>query len=262
MKMTLLELTQDILNSMDSDEVNTISETVESDQVAQIVKTTYFELISRRDWPHLKELFQLDGLSDSNIPTHMKLPARIVEMREVNYDKRKNGETRTKQESVEYLTPERFLWYTNARNLDASNITEVTDISGVKVLIRTDTAPTYWTSFDDEYIIFDSYDSAVDSTMQQSKSQCFGIRQPAWTVSDSFTPDLPDDAFPLLLAEAKSIAQFQVRQFQDQAAVAQAQRQRFRMSRKSWAAHKQTRYPNYGRRTHSRGTPPKDGYNG
>ena len=257
MKMTLLELTQDILNSMDSDEVNTISETVESDQVAQIIKTTYYELISRRDWPHLKELFQLNGLSDSNLPTHMKLPDRIVEMREVKYEKRKAGETRIKYDDVKYLTPEEFLWYTNSRNSGESNIQTVTDISGVTVLIKNDVAPTYWTSFDDEYIIFDSFDSGIDSTLQQSKTQCFGIRQPTWTVADSFTPDLPDDAFPLLLAEAKSVAQFQVRQFQDAAAVQQAQRQRFRMSRKSWAAHKQDRYPNYGRRLNKGGMPPR-----
>lgn len=248
MKMTLLEIVTDILNSMDSDEVNTISETIESDQVAQIVKTSYYELISRRDWPHLKELFKLDALADSNIPTHMKLPARIVEMREVKYDKKKLGETRTKYTDVKYLTPEEFLWYTNGRNLDSSNIVEVTDLSGVKLLIRNDTAPTHWTSFDDEYIVFDSYDSAVDSTLQNSKTQCFGIRQPTWTVSDGFYPDLPDDAFPLLLAEAKSISQLQVRQFQDVASAQQAQRQRFRMSRKSWAAHKNDRYPNYGRK--------------
>lgn len=36
MKLTLLEIVQDILNSMDSDEVNTISETIESDQIAQM----------------------------------------------------------------------------------------------------------------------------------------------------------------------------------------------------------------------------------
>ena len=248
MKMTLLEIVQDILNSMDSDEVNTISETIESDQVAQIVKTTYYELISRRDWPHLKELFQLDGLGNTALPSHMKLPSRIVEMREVKYDVRKTGETRKKFMDVKYLTPEEFMCYTNARNSDETNILEVTDTSGALLLIKNDQAPTYWTSFDDEHIVFDSYDSAVDTTMMTSKSQCFGIRQPVWTVDDTFVPDFPDDAFPLLLAESKAIAQFQVRQFQDSTAAVQAQRQRFRMSRKSWAAHKQSRYPNYGRR--------------
>ena len=248
MKMTLLDIVQDILNSMDSDEVNSISETVEADQVAQIVKTTYYELISRRDWPHLKELFSLDGLSDNDYPTYFKIPSRIIEMREFKYDVKKTGETRRKFKEIKYLTPEDFLCYTNARNSDADNIREISDISGVKLLIRDDNAPTYWTSFDDEYIVCDSYDSAVDSTLQESKNQCFGIREPLWTAEDTFIPDLPEDAFSLLLAEAKSIAQFQIRQFADQASVAQARRQRFRMSRKSWKAMAGTRYPNYGRK--------------
>ena len=40
-KMTLLAMVQDILNDMDGDEVNSISDTVEAEQVAQIIKTTY-----------------------------------------------------------------------------------------------------------------------------------------------------------------------------------------------------------------------------
>ena len=249
MKMTLLEIVTDILNSMDSDEVNTISETIESDQVAQIVRTCYYELISRRDWPHLKELFKLDASGTSDRPSHMVLPSRIVEMRELKYDCKKSGETNRKWKDIKYLTPEEFMCYTNARNLDSSNIIEVTDTSGATILIKNDAAPTYWTSFDDENIVFDSYDSGIDTTLVSSKTQCFGIRQPSWTKDDSFYPDLPDDAYPLLLAESKAVAQFQVRQFNDQAAITQAQRQRFRMSQKSWGAHKQNRYPNYGRKT-------------
>jgi len=47
---------------MDSDEVNSINDSVEALQVAQIIKTTYFNIIDGRDWPWLKELFKLTGL--------------------------------------------------------------------------------------------------------------------------------------------------------------------------------------------------------
>jgi len=53
MKLTLLEIVQDIMNDMDGDEVNAISDTIESQQVAQIVKTTYLEMMANRNWPHL-----------------------------------------------------------------------------------------------------------------------------------------------------------------------------------------------------------------
>jgi len=44
-KMTVLEIVQDILNDIDGDEVNSIDDTLESEQVAQIVKSTYDAII-------------------------------------------------------------------------------------------------------------------------------------------------------------------------------------------------------------------------
>ena len=247
MKMTLLEMVTDILNSMDSDEVNTITETVESDQVSQIIKTTFFELIADRDWAHLKELFELDESGTTARPTHMSPPERISEVREVNYNKVKTGETRKKYDAVKYMEPEKFLVLSNARNSDEANIDVIEDSTGVEILIKNDKAPEYWTSFDDHNMVFDSYDSAVDTTLVSSKTQCWGLREPTWTNSDSFTPDLPPDAFPFFLAEAKTACQFQVRQFNDSVSSNVAQKQRMRMSRKNWKTAKQTRYPNYGR---------------
>ena len=73
-KLTLLQMTQDILNDMDSDPVNSIDDTDESIQVAQIVKTTYFNITSQRDWPFLRTLSALTGLGDTNNPTKMQIP--------------------------------------------------------------------------------------------------------------------------------------------------------------------------------------------
>ena len=42
MKMTLLDITQSILSAMDSDYANSIGDTVEAEQVATIVKETYY----------------------------------------------------------------------------------------------------------------------------------------------------------------------------------------------------------------------------
>ena len=260
-KLTLLEITQDILNSMDSDQVSTITETIESDQVAQIIKTTYYELLDRRDWPHLKELFQLTVATASQ-PTHMLIPDTIVEVREVRYNKIKDGETRDRYELIEYLHPEDFLRHINSRNSDASNIDSITDDSGVTLLIVNDKQPEFYTSFDDETLVFDAYNATDEGAgteyLKDTKTQCFGLRQPTWTADDSFVPDLPIEAFSLLVAEAKAVAQFQVRQFVDQKAEQQAQRQRFRMSRKSWKAHKQDRYPDYGFKRARRSVPPRD----
>ena len=60
-KMNLLAMTQDILSDMDSDEVNSITESVEALQVAQIIKTTYYNIIDGKDYAFLYELFQMDA---------------------------------------------------------------------------------------------------------------------------------------------------------------------------------------------------------
>ena len=46
-KLTLLNMTQNILSEMDSDEVNGIADTVESTQVAHIIETMYYDLTAR-----------------------------------------------------------------------------------------------------------------------------------------------------------------------------------------------------------------------
>ena len=48
-KQTLLEMTQHILSSMDSDSVNSYAETIESEQVATVIKDAYFNLINNLD---------------------------------------------------------------------------------------------------------------------------------------------------------------------------------------------------------------------
>ena len=52
MKYTLLAIVQEILSDMDSDEVNSIDDTVESQQVASIVRSAYMAIMSNRNWAH------------------------------------------------------------------------------------------------------------------------------------------------------------------------------------------------------------------
>ena len=59
--MTLLEMVQSLLSSLEGDNVNSISDTQEALQVAQVVKDTYFSLISRRYWSFMEFTTVLDG---------------------------------------------------------------------------------------------------------------------------------------------------------------------------------------------------------
>lgn len=247
-KLTLLDMVQDILSDMDSDEVNSIDDTPDSLQVAGIIKSSFYDIIDSKDsWPHLRTLMFLDASGDTDKPTHMKLPQTVKALEIVKYNKVKSGETQAKFRDIAYLYPDEFLHIVNTYNNDNDNVDLVTDFSGTTFPIKNDQAPIYWTSFDDEWLVFNSYDSAVDSTLQQSKTQCVAYRSPAWEVSDGFTPDLPDEAFSRLLAEAKAACFARLKQLTDNKSEQQAIRQRNAMSRKSWRAAGGIRMPNYGR---------------
>ena len=206
-KMTLLDLTQDILSDMDSDEVNSISDTVESLQVAKIVKETYYFLIDNKVVPELHSLYTVDSITDNTRPTIMKLPTDATLLEWVKYDSVALGDSSPTYRDISFLEPKDFLDVTNSRAVDDDAVDSMTDIgSSTKILIRNDQAPNYWTTFDDEHMVFDAYDSEVDTTLQSSKTQAFGQKEPSWTMSDTFVPDLDASSFTMLLNEAKSQA--------------------------------------------------------
>lgn len=246
MKKTLLQLTQDILNDMDADEVNSINDTIESQQVAVIVRTCYEELISNRNWPHLKQLIQIEHSGDVNKPTHMRAPDNLKEMEELLYDKSKDGSK--KFDRVTYLSPTEFLLYIRNRNTDNANVIVVNDVNGVELNIVNDKAPDYYTTFDDEYLVFDSYNSAVDDALKKSKTQCVAYIMPTWEHVDSHVPNLPSEAFSLLFEESKSTAFFNLKQMVNDKAEQKAGRQNRWLSRKAWRIQGGIQYPNYGRK--------------
>jgi len=247
-KQTLLDITQDILSDMESDEVNSITDTVESLQVAQIIKSTYYNIVDGLEWPWLKSLYTLTGLGDVTKPSHVQIPELVIEVLWVKYNKRTSTDTFDRFSTVTYKTPSEFTALCEQRLSDAPTVTVVTDPSGLSLNILNNTAPTYYTSFDDNYIVFDSFDSAVDSTLQTSKTQCFGKRHPAFTLSDTFTPDLPVQMFTYLLNEAKATCFSTLKQTINTKAEQHSVSQRRRMSQQAWKISKGIKYPNYGRK--------------
>lgn len=248
-KKTLLEITQDILSDIDGDEVNSIDDTIESVRVANIVKSTYESLMTHRNWPHTRKLVQVEASGNNALPTHMTLQDNIKEISLVNYDKAKitDGSRRVIQE-VKYIDQDDFLRVCNGRdNTKANYITVIDPPTLTNLTIRTDTGPTYFTSFDDRVLIFDSYDSGVDSTLQKSKIQVYAYTIPDWVHADDAIPDLPELAFSLLVEEAKSRCALRISQQPDQKAEQESQRQSKWLARKDKRVAGGIKFPNYGR---------------
>jgi hypothetical protein len=246
-KMTLLEMTQDILSDMDSDEVNSINDSVESLQVAQIIKSTYYNIIDGRDYDFLYELFQLEASGNSDRPTHMKLPENIIDLKYIKYNTRKSTDTKDKYVKIKYLMPEDFMEIVDKRDSSKSDVTVVTDATGISINIKNDKAPEYFTSFDDENLVFDAYDSVLDTTLQKNKTQCHGKRSVTFTLLDTFTPDLPVQMFTYLLAEAKSNCFATLKQLPNAKAEQVSVSQKRRMSQDAWRLKNGIHYQNYGR---------------
>ena len=248
MRMTLLDMVQDILSEMDSDEVNSFSDTIEAEQVAQVIKTTYMEMMSNRNWPHLKKLIQLPSSTLTTLPTHQKLGVDVKELTMVKYDVRKGSETKRVYKDIKYLPPEDFLQKTNSRDSDETDSQLIVDPTGVELILKTNKAPEYFTSFDEEVLVFDSYDNTAGSTIVTARFQCQGYVMPTWVAKDHAYPDLPSEAFAALLEEAKSVCFHTLKQSNNDKAEQKARRQQRWLSQKAWAVADNELYPDYGRK--------------
>lgn len=248
MSKTLLEIVQDILSSIDGDEVNSITDTSEAEQIARIVRQSYNDIMSRTNWPSSRRAVALTPRSDSNFPTHMILNENVKELISIFYNMADLGDTRREYREIKYLDPDDFLRKINVRNNDEATVDIVADDSGIELLIQNNKDPEYYTSFNDTDLVFDSYDAQVDSTLQEGKFQAQAFIIPAFNLTDSFVPDLPVDAFSFLEEEATSRAQFKLRQIQDVKSEQSSLKNSRRLSRKAWRTNGGIRYPDYGRK--------------
>ena len=246
-KPTLLEITQDVLNDISGDEVDSINDTVESIQTAAIVRSTFFGMMTSRNWPHTRNLTKPLSDATSVLPTHIEISDNVKEVISINYDKSKDPSKLEVQE-VKYLSPEDFLRVTNNRNSNTSTTKIVVDPSGVTLTIDSTVAPKYYTSFNDKTIVFDSYDSSVGNFLESGKFQIYAYIMPEWIHEDDFVPPLPIEAFPSLIEEVKSRVAVKLRQQPDQKAEQESTRQRRFLARKGWTINGGIKFPDYGRR--------------
>lgn len=119
-EQTLLTMVQNILSAMSSDEINSISDTTESMQVAQIIQNKYYDLAARGDLTQHETLFQLLPSNDVTQPTLMFIPSGISKLDWLQYyDTNPNDNTGTSQ----------FGAYAHGLNTDIISSTAWTTIS-------------------------------------------------------------------------------------------------------------------------------------
>lgn len=248
-KLTLLDMVQDILSDMNSDGVNSIGDTIEAQQVANICRSTFYNCWNDRMWPHTAKLLKFDSSADGSKPTHMILADSLIRVEWVKYDSRREVGDKINYQEIHWKEPRDFIELVMNRNPDNANVETVIDYNGTPLLVLNDQNPTYYTSFDDEHLVFDSYNAAVDSILQHDKVQVYGHVEPGFEMRDDFVPDLPAKAFPYFLAECKSACFLKIKEVFSQKDEQNSKRQ------KDWLTYEKHRatgghihYPNYGRK--------------
>lgn len=362
-KRTLLDMVQGILSKMDSDEVNSISDTVESLQVANIIRDCYFDLIEEYDLPAHGNIITLDPFASSSYPNRLRIPENTSSIDWINYaiergtsspiydltsivdDHRVQDTTfeeltlngtevsggavafsparqivvsfddaaspsnlghfivnvegtfdgaaqqdliyslfpstaaatialevegtkffdtvtdvsvhigsevayadfnighiisvgAKKYKRLKYKTPEEFTEIVNARDGDGDNvqIVQYPDDNNIVMTIYNDREPYYWTSFDDEYIWFDGWDSSISSTVLAADTQVFGYTSPTFSLTDSFIPDIPANLVPYLYAKAEAASFAFGKQMVNEKSEQVARQTRIRSQRAQWRA--------------------------
>lgn len=244
MAKTLLQLVQDALVDIEGDPVSTLTgddTTEEAELIAEYAKQTYEFMHADYDWPYIKELNTLEGLSDSDFPTYLRLPTDVNELMWFKYDGKK----------LTYLDPEEFMDISISRKTAFDNgdtsIEKKATLNGVDLYVKNDVAPTYYTSFNNEHLVCDSYDNTEDTTLQQSKTMAMVVKTPVFTISDTFVPDIPDNMIPFFQAELNRVAQTKLRQTTDPVSERRALKGNSKMKTKSDRINKK-RYSGFGRK--------------
>lgn len=230
-KLTLLEMVQNILSAMDSDEVNSIFDTVESQQVVEVIKETYDEQFNNITIPEMVGIVTLESVSDVTRPNYLKFPSNTKSIEWLRY---RGADERYTE--LTYCDPEDFFKMVLENTATGSNTMLITDSSGVQYYIKTNRTPHYYTVSDDNFLIFDSYDASWDTTLQSSKTFAWGTKEPVWEMQDDFIPLLDSNLFPLLLSEAKSTCFINFKQISSTKEEQRARRQRIRMQNNKWKA--------------------------
>lgn len=193
-KKNVLEYVQAALNVMESDQVDSISDTEESVMVAELLRQVYDELIERKEWLFLYQAITLTPAADVTSPTKFTIPDNVRRIEWLSYNISQDGGEYTRRELC-YTEPHDFLQKFGNGSLSSMIIT-IGD--SIKFHATLDKMPTHWTSFDDETVYMNSIDASIQSTLTSDRLQGWGYVHPEFQITDTFVPDLPVRMVPLL----------------------------------------------------------------
>lgn len=240
---------------MNGDEVNSISDNAESEQITLICKTVFYDLASELNLPEHYTVFELLPSLTALKPTIMYRPDTVHSIQWLKYNSFDSVSTQDNFKLLQYLSTDDFFRMNHSLDTTEDNVisfNHTIDGDSITFYARKDIAPTYYATFDDSTIIFDSYNAVVDSTLQKTKTLAYGAKSSVFIMSDSFIPPFDEQVFSLYYNECKSLAWVELKETMHSKAEQITKRQRRSVQRyKDALATPKShfdRLPNYGRR--------------
>lgn len=197
MALTLLQVVQSILPRIHADDVNSINDTPDARQAATVAVQVYKDLISNKVIPNNQRLIKIQASGDSTQPTHMKLPEDVATLDNmtVRYNTKQKTTDADEFTLIPYVDPQEFLRRTNTLRSTDSTTSVITDAlsqpGGTTFMVANNSAPTCYTTFDDVWLIFDSWDNSLESTLQNAKTQVHAEVFPRLTINDTTVVPVP-----------------------------------------------------------------------
>lgn len=251
-RYSLLDVVQKTLSAMDSDEVNSISDTTESLQVADNAETVYNDLILTADLPEQYRLFGLTASGDTDYPIVMYRPDGFETIDWIKYKCTVDSVTSWKLLKPilfdEFLKRQEGLL---ASDTDVDQMSLVLDDTTLEILYYNDRSPDWYTTFNDSTIIFNSVDTAVDDTLQTSKTLCYGQYSTQFLMIDGFIPSFDGNVHQIWLHETIALCSARMRQVTDMKAEKGARKGWIKLQDAKEAINTGSYYkrlPNYGRK--------------
>ncbi len=193
--MQLLTIVQRVLSAMNDMNVASIGDTKEAGQVANLVRRAYEEIImnppdGEYSWWWLRTSGPLEPHSDANkleFPTNFD---HLISLKVANNSSPYNDFKR-----VIYLEPAAF----NELMIRRASSSDVVDANGIVNNKR----PTYWTTFDQKVLEFDSYEN---SSITPALSNSVYWYTPETPQDDEDIPDMPERFHNILVDMAIVLA--------------------------------------------------------
>jgi hypothetical protein len=234
-KMTLLEMTQNILSAMNSDEVNGIADTVESMMVAEEIRTTFRDIFTNHDDVIFEGLATLESPSNPATPNVLTLPANVQGLKWIKYKNYVQSDAPdVSYNDITYVEPEDFVRLIIEQPTPVTSVSvPILPSSSVTYPINNQKAPKYFTILhDDQTLVFDSFESAHESFLTGSNSLAWATQYKTFNLADDFIPPCSAADFPRLLAEAKSSCFINIKEIANSNEVARARRQKVASQRR------------------------------